>query len=900
MKKNILEFLIPIFVSAVFALGSFFPVFDTFENRLYDLLLHLKKPIEENESILLLDIDDVAIAKVGVFPWSRDIMANGLILMKEFEARYAVFDIEYVDPSPRGINPDVMNEEIPETLREEFDALKGYITDLFGALVSGSIKIEDAGDYIEQLASMTDDAKDILQQKIRSIERDNDVFLGQAARFFENAFFTVSMQLLPEENVAEELKQFAYDKATIEDIEVYEGYPHIFEDVRPTLKIVLEGGKGAGFVNVVIDDDGVRRRLELINGYKDRFFPQLGFSGLYDWLGKPKIVVKKGSLTLEQATFPDGTVKDLTVPLTEDARLLINWSSKKFIDSFRHLSYWNLVSHDRLMERLVYNLKYMGDRGYMNYYQGEAGLLDVFHFAESVKREVLEGGDTAAIADYREMRKVFLDEVGKFLADDTQRAILADIETVVASADVAEETKTAYRDVGDKVPGEFDATREIYNELLIVRAKLQEHLPGSYCIIGWTGQSTTDIGVNPFEGEYMNVGTHASVANTILNGVFLDDLPWWYSAIAGLLLALLMTFVIRGLEPLPSIIVGLTLVLLLTAGGVAFFVFTGIYLRLMAPLLSVFITFLAFTVIKFLRTAQEKSFLRNAFSHYLSPDVINDLLDDPDKLNLGGEKKNLTAIFTDVRGFSSISEVLDPTDLVRLLNAYLSEMSNIILDLRGTIDKYEGDAIIAFYGAPVEFEDHARCALLSAVRMRKAEIELNKTFLDSKLSPSPLLTRIGINTGEMVVGNMGTIQKMDYTIMGNSVNLAARLEGVNKQYGTWTLISEQTKEAGGDEFTFRQMDRVRVVGISEPVRLYELVDEKSQAEPSTVEAIELFHEGQGYFENQDWDKALSSFNKVLEIIPGDGPAETFIKRCRQYKRKPPPDTWDGVFNLTAK
>ena len=187
--------------------------------------------------------------------------------------------------------------------------------------------------------------------------------------------------------------------------------------------------------------------------------------------------------------------------------------------------------------------------------------------------------------------------------------------------------------------------------------------------------------------------------------------------------------------------------------------------------------------------------MRNAWGHYLSSEVINDLLANPEKLNLGGEKKFITAMFTDVRGFSTISEVLDPTALVHLINLYLTEMSDIILELRGTIDKYEGDAIISFFGAPVDLPDHARRACMAAIRMKRAETALNERFLAEKLAPSALHTRIGINTGEMTVGNMGTPQRMDYTMMGSSVNLAARLEGVNKQYGTWILISEITQDS---------------------------------------------------------------------------------------------------------
>lgn len=419
-------------------------------------------------------------------------------------------------------------------------------------------------------------------------------------------------------------------------------------------------------------------------------------------------------------------------------------------------------------------------------------------------------------------------------------------------------------------------------------------------IIGQTGTSTTDIGVNPFEEEYMNVGIHASTLNTILSGTFLDDRPWWYSSIIALLLSLLVMIVIKRLKPIYSVTAGFIFTLAVLVAVAGFFLITGVYINILLPVLSVFVTVIFLFIVNFFTLEKEKSFIKNAFSHYLSPDVINDLVSNPDKLNLGGEKKRLTAIFTDVQGFSTISEKLDPTDLVKLLNEYLTEMSNTILELRGTIDKYEGDAIIAFFGAPVEYDEHSANACLSAVRMRRVEKKLNEYILREQMSPVPLFTRIGINTGDMVVGNMGTPKKMDYTIMGNAVNLAARLEGVNKQYGTGILISEETCNSAGADFTVRQLDRVRVVGINTPVRLYELIEEKSVTDDKTLEAMEIFHSALNSFEEREWVKAQKNFSKVLKIFPEDGPARKYIQRCKDNMNKPPGKDWDGVFNLTMK
>ncbi|MFP3043801.1 response regulator [Treponema primitia] len=292
--------------------------------------------------------------------------------------------------------------------------------------------------------------------------------------------------------------------------------------------------------------------------------------------------------------------------------------------------------------------------------------------------------------------------------------------------------------------------------------------------------------------------------------------------------------------------------------------------------------------------------LKKAFSTYVSGDVVQDVMSDPSRLQLGGSKRNMTAIFTDIQGFTTIAEKLDAEDLVQLLNIYLSDMSNIILEQKGTIDKYEGDAIMSFFGAPLDLPDHARRACTSAVLMKYKEREINTYLTEKGLSSVPLFTRIGINTGDMVVGNMGSERKMNYTIMGNAVNLASRLEGVNKQYGSRILVTEETLSAAGDGFLTRRLDTVRVVGVVTPVQIHELLDTAESATAQTQQLVELFNRARDIFENRDWAAAEAAFEAVLKVSPSDGPAQLFLERARAFRQKPPETDWDGVFNLSEK
>jgi class 3 adenylate cyclase len=292
--------------------------------------------------------------------------------------------------------------------------------------------------------------------------------------------------------------------------------------------------------------------------------------------------------------------------------------------------------------------------------------------------------------------------------------------------------------------------------------------------------------------------------------------------------------------------------------------------------------------------------LRRAFSTYLSEDVVEEIVSDPSRLQLGGIKRHMTAMFTDIRNFTRIAEALAPEQLVDLLNYYLSTMSDIILEQKGTIDKYEGDAIISFFGAPLELPDHALRACLTAIFMKRLEETINIYIEKNKLSPALIHTRIGINTGEMVVGNMGTQKKMNYTIISNAVNLAARLEGVNKQYGTWILASEGTIRETGERLLCRRLDRIRVVGINEPVRIYEVLDTSEDASAALCEQIKRFHSALDLFESRRWKDAQTAFNQVRQQFPGDQPSLLYLDRCGQFLEKEPDSNWDGVFNIADK
>jgi adenylate cyclase len=913
-KASPLLTLIPLGVSLVlFVLGAL-PFFQTADYRIYDIFLGIKPSIPERDEILILEIDDLAIAQVGIWPWPRNVMAEGIILLTEFDLDTLVFDIEYVDASPRGVNSEVLETQIPQSFRRSFQDLTSIVAELLEAISLGVVSAQEAAMFIQDIEFINEDIKTSLLTEVQAIARDNDDFLGRAVAFHGNTWATVNMLPVEEEliRITQEVRDFTASRIALQGVERSPNFipSNSTATVQPTILPILRRSSGAGFPNVEVDGDGVRRRVDILAESGGNLYGQLAFVPLLNFLGNPQIRAENSAITLINAQIPgDPTPSDIRIPLTTEGHMLIHWPAKLFADSFRHLSFNNLVVHQILEESIFRILNAMNEARYLDYLDSPLPLLDLYQYGIDLQQEMLAAighMDNGTILpqdlrdEYREIRRMFFDELEILSSGKIEQAILADLDMFLSQQGLDQDQRTELQEVRQEVVNSFAALGTDTTRLFQIRNRLLRELPGSFAIVGQTGISTTDIGVNPFEQQFMNVGTHAAVANTILQQNFLVSLPWWVGSIMGIILAIVINLVTVNMSPIPGIAFGFGFLALVSGINLAVFTFTGIYVPTLVPLLSVLLTNIIITLINFLKAEGDKSFLRNAFGRYLSAEVIKQIVDNPDKLNLGGEKKELTAIFTDVKGFSTISEVLDPTDLVALLNRYLTGMSNIILDEKGTIDKYEGDAIIAFYGAPIDFADHAARACRSAITMKKLEAQLNKDFLAENLAPSPLLTRVGINTGDMVVGNMGTPKKMDYTIMGSAVNLAARLEGVNKQYGTWILMSEATQQKAGNQFVSRRLDRVRVVGINTPVRLFDLLDEKSLASRDTFELVDRFHEALDLFELKRWKDAKGKFDGILKDFPEDGPTITFQKRCVEYIAKPPADAWDGVFNLTSK
>ncbi len=419
--------------------------------------------------------------------------------------------------------------------------------------------------------------------------------------------------------------------------------------------------------------------------------------------------------------------------------------------------------------------------------------------------------------------------------------------------------------------------------------------------VGANAAGLADIKNTPVSAlaDFPGMEIHATVFQNLIDESFIERLS---AVLAGgiiLLLTLTLAFVYGFITIRKStfLTIGLIIFIPLIAG--LFFYQYQLWLPITSLFFTTGLTFSAITGLNYFTEGREKRQIRSAFNQYVQPEVVQELMDKPEMLKLGGDKKNLTVLFSDLAGFTSISESMHPEELISILNIYLDDMSEVILQNGGTIDKYIGDAIMAFWGAPLPMKQSADVACSSALKMSALTPHIKKKIGRDDIE---LITRFGINTGDVVVGNIGSENRFSYTVLGDAVNLAARLEPANKVFGTDIMISEFTKEKLSDHFLCRQLDLMIVKGKSKPVKVYELMADLSDNDDHThkQKAVEVYNEGLKYYFDRRWPDAITQFEMVEKWIENDGPAKEYIARCEKFIEQPPEDDWKGVFQMTTK
>lgn len=424
----------------------------------------------------------------------------------------------------------------------------------------------------------------------------------------------------------------------------------------------------------------------------------------------------------------------------------------------------------------------------------------------------------------------------------------------------------------------------------------REALKGALVMVGSISTGYFDHYPAPFNPHMPGPEFHLTAIDNVLNGDSLAATSRLIVLLLVLAAAWFPYFLHRLLSPaLGAIAVAATLAAMV--GGALHLMSRGTMIYPVAPGLTLIVSFLVLTVHRVLTEGAEKQMIKAKFGQFVSPEIVEELANNPEKAKLGAQKREMTVLFLDIAHFTTISEKMGPEALMEFLNRYLSALSSVMLDRRGTIDKYIGDCIMAFWNAPLENKAHARDAVLSALHCQDEIAELNKN-LDPGLPETPAI-RIGINTGQMNVGFTGTERKLAYTVIGDEVNLASRLEGANKFFGSNIIISEATYQGSKDAVEVRYLGRARVVGKAVPVPVYEPLAEKRKLKGAWPKALPVWEKGVKAFYDKRYDDSLAAFTEFLGLLPEDGPGELYRNISRDYSALPP-DDWDQVFNLTAK
>jgi adenylate cyclase len=436
-------------------------------------------------------------------------------------------------------------------------------------------------------------------------------------------------------------------------------------------------------------------------------------------------------------------------------------------------------------------------------------------------------------------------------------------------------------------------------QLLLERETFKDKI----VLVGATIEELHDNFPTPFyvagnETLTPGVEIHANFVQTVLDQNFISAIPDYYVYLITLIFTVALAFIIKRTKPVIGIASAIGMAAVYSIVNILLFARWQVLMNFITPMSGIGLTVIGCIAYQYFSEEREKMRVRSVFKHYLAENVVESVLESSDGLQFGGEKKHLTVLFSDIRSFTTYSEKYLPEEVVAILGEYLTEMVDVILKYNGMLDKFVGDEIMAVFGAPYTMDDHAEKACFTALEMIRKLDELKEKWQEQGREGFNI--GIGVNTGDMIVGNLGSTQIFDYTVIGDAVNLGARLEGINKVYQTANniIVSEFTKDELSDKIVTRELDSVRVKGKKKPVAIFELVGEKDVI-VYPEEFLGHFTAGLASYKKMEWDQAIKEFSSGCKIKEDDV-CNMYIKRCKHFRKNPPAEDWDGVFTLKTK
>jgi len=916
-KKTFIQLCIGLLIALVIAVMSFlsktadtFEFYEMIELKLLDQHFVFRGSIPMDPNVGTIDVDALTLGFEGRYQdWTRDKYARIIRILDELDSRMIGFDVFF---------PEESSTEILK--KEDFvSAQPQSIED-----VSGLFR-----DFDEEMSrAMTETGNVLIGQSFEIADRQDPEWVDKNTAEKNSAKVRALESLRP---YSKELPAWKES-----------GLP-MFIDIEHPIQKIIDSSKGVGFAMTVADIDGSVRHYPVVLVYDGKVWPSLALMMFLEYIGASfeDIEIGDKEVILPPGTLPDGREVNVRIPLNDDGLMMVNWTGDYWDEQFFHVPHislllnidsWKTAAVEKTIKTIFLE--------HPEIVEDIPGLLqDPSPLFQAAVENGLELDDTVVetalwLLMCSEIENMYVDggnyfpeELPNYWSDFIAYETYFDAYTEVSNNHKIAKAFESYPDLtldemsdtvnvhpADKIrlgyfilkdkfstgglkPGDYPlyfSDPEV-NGKVITAGDFRDKV----FIYGLTAAGTWDLNPMPYNQRYPMVGLYANIFSMLVTQSFLERADLWINIGILFLFGLVMGLSVPRIKPL----MGVLLTLGLLAGFAAFaqylFEGHGMWIDEFGPLTVILLGYTAITVYNFFSEEKEKKMIRGIFSRYVTKSVVDELIKNPDMVKLGGEKKVLTVFFSDVAGFTTVSEKLEPEELVALLNDYLTEMSNIILNYDGMIDKYEGDAIMAVFGTPIMYGDHATRACYVSLEMQEKLIGMREKW---KAEGSPeLYVRIGLNTGPMIAGNMGAADRLDYTVMGDSVNLGSRLEGANKQYGTYIMVSESTYEAAKNDIEVRFLDSLRVKGKQQPVKVYELIGRKDRGIDADVSRLrELYEQGIEKYLQRDWDAGLSLFNKALEIRPNDGPSAVYVERIKAYKENPPPPDWDGVFTMTTK
>lgn len=858
--------------------------------------------------IICVDIDDSTIAKVGRWPWPREILAGSVDVLKLCGAKTAAFDLILPDPQ-------ILRYDAPSGWLYEADDSQGVFNTapvpmfddmLFARAIKSAdnvflpLHLDDLGEIKKEQLDLAKKLDDICEKSSSPLSFAEVRKLLPAAD--DELLKRVWLRKMALKYCSPFELNYLAPKIDKLNYHVESGY------LQPPLVSLAAAMHGTGFVTFTSDIDGVVRCLSMLAKDEKKIFPQFALAIAACDIGNCQMKDISFKCGDGQITFTAPNGMGRTIPLDPRGRMLIRYSSQTWMQGGgpNHIPMSSVVFVWQEMQRLKdldqarreLQLKFVSigfgeDVGFENEVKALESL--------TLKRNLLFERETAARrAVYR--NELFGGQDGEKLAqnlseaaaalDEVDRQTLEITSVMVNKISADENLLTTF--AADRISEAKDKLA-ILKALPALRkqqeqrvkksqAELAERVKGRICLIGSISTGAADFVPTPLGQRTPGMVVHANIINTIQQDLFLRQAPWWISFAMMIFCGGLTSMAAARQGILTALLVTFTFAVAYTVFNVySVFVQMGVWLDLVGPLAAMAISFLAVTIYRELTEEHAKRKIKAMFSHALSPELVEQLIADPSIAQLGGQNRRITCLFSDLASFTPLSGRLGARDTVKLLNRYFDCVTEIVQKRwGGYINKFLGDGVFAIFGAPVWQENHVSRCLRAAVEYSAAVADLNSSLQEEGFDDAALGVRIGLTTDEAMVGNCGSSQRMDYTAIGSTVNLASRLQSAGKFFGTSILAERKVIDAGAEaDVIARCMGMVMITGVETPVEVWNVMGRRGELPEAAQQAAETFNRAVELVRKREFSAAAELFIQVREMLGGaDKPAEIFLEICK--------------------